>query len=239
MFRWMRTRKIERLAKEAESYSIENYIEAPPAEIENAGGKFSRRLDIRYSLQDDSDSGTPQVGEEKAQFSISPQVAPTTSGIRYSRRVADDSTVLRDNYNSEIILSAMRGLSSDSTFSSALQTLERSRNMSFIDAMLEYISKKQLRDTDVYKAAQVDRRLFSKMVSDRAYKPAKDTCVALCLALKLNLAEASDLLSRAGYTLSHSSKRDIILEFFFKEQVYNITDINEILFRLGQKPLGR
>ena len=57
----------------------------------------------------------------------------------------------------------------------ALRTLEDSTNMSFVDKMLDYINIKHMRDSDVYKAAQVDRRLFSKIVSDRTYKPAKDT----------------------------------------------------------------
>ena len=96
-----------------------------------------------------------------------------------------------------------------------------------------------MRDVDVYKAAQVDRRLFSKIVSDREYKPAKDTCVAFALALRLTLGEAEDLLSRAGYTLSHSSKRDVVIEYFFKEHIYDLNDINDILYQLEQKVIGR
>lgn len=109
----------------------------------------------------------------------------------------------------------------------------------FVDKMLEYIDQKNMKDSQVYKAAQVDRRLFSKIVSDRAYKPAKDTCLALAFALRLSFNEANDLLSRAGYTFSHSSRRDVILEYLFKEQVYNLTEINEILYHLQQKPIGR
>ena len=93
-----------------------------------------------------------------------------------------------------------------------------------------------MKDADVYKAAQVDRRLFSKIVSDREYKPAKDTCVAFAFALKLTLPEAEDLLSRAGYTLSHSSKRDVVIEYFFKEHIYNLNDVNGVLYQLQQDP---
>ena len=96
-----------------------------------------------------------------------------------------------------------------------------------------------MRDSEVYKAAQVDKRLFSKMVSNREYKPSKDTAIALALALELSLEEATDMLSRAGYTFSHSNKRDIIIEFFFREKVYNLMDANDVLYRLNQKLIGR
>ena len=76
-------------------------------------------------------------------------------------------------------------------------------------------------------------------MSDRSYKPAKDTCVAIALALELPLSKAEDLLSRAGYTLSHSSKRDAILEFCFSEGLFDVGMVNDLLYRLGEKTLGR
>ena len=81
--------------------------------------------------------------------------------------------------------------------------------------------------------------MFSKIVTNRDYKPAKDTAIALALALELTLEEANDLLSRAGYTFSHSNKRDIIIEFFFREKIYNLIDANDILYRLDEKLIGR
>lgn len=151
--------------------------------------------------------------------------------IKYSSR--------GDYYNRDTIRSAVRSLSSADSYESVLSMLESNTNLSFVDKLLEHVSRKHLRDPEVYKAAQVDRRLFSKIVSDRTYKPAKDTCIALCLALKLTLDEASDLLSRAGYVFSHSSERDVVLEYFFREGIYDLDDVNEVLFRLDQKVLGR
>ena len=110
---------------------------------------------------------------------------------------------------------------------------------SFVDKLIETIDRKGIRDAVVYKAAQIDRRLFSKIVSDRNYSPSKDTCLALCLALKLKLSEANDMLSRAGYSLSHSVKRDVVLEFFFREGIYDVRKVNDVLYRLGLKRLGR
>ena len=117
--------------------------------------------------------------------------------------------------------------------------LNKNQNQTFVDCLLYYIDSKNLKGSEVYKAAQIDKRLFSKIVSDREYKPSKDTAIALAFALKLSLAEAQNLLSRAGYTLSHSSTRDIIIEYFFREKIYDVIDINEVLYRLKQKMIGR
>lgn len=85
----------------------------------------------------------------------------------------------------------------------------------------------------------MDRRLFSKIMSDRAFRPAKDTALALVFALRLPPSAASDLLGRAGYTLSRSSKRDVIVEYFIQEGIGNLSDINLVLTELGEKPIGR
>ena len=179
----------------------------------------------------EEDEKLQRVDEADVQYSL------RESDVKYSDR--DVRYSLRDNYDSSSIDRAVRSLSSTDSLFRAFRTLEDNTNMSFVDKMLDYINIKHLRDSDVYKAAQVDRRLFSKIVSDRSYKPAKDTCIALSLALKLSLSEANDILSRAGYVLSHSSKRDVVIEYFFREQIYNLNDVNEILFRLEQKLIGR
>ena len=110
---------------------------------------------------------------------------------------------------------------------------------SFVEKMLNLIREKNMIETEVYKAAQIDRRLFSKIISNKDYKPSKDTCISLCFGLKLNLDEAEDLLFRAGYTLSHSIKRDLIIEYFFYSKQFDILQINEVLFQFHEKPLGR
>ena len=117
--------------------------------------------------------------------------------------------------------------------------LTDAKNLTFTGKLIRYIWEKNLVQSSVYKAALMDRRLFSKIISDNEYKPSKDTAIALAFALKLTLSETQDLLSRAGYTLSHSIKRDIILEFFIEEKVYNLNKINCILYELGEKIIGK
>lgn len=144
-----------------------------------------------------------------------------------------------DRYNVNTITTLLRNASSADNFTEMLKALERNVNQSFVDKLLYYIERKGVRDSEVYKAAYVDKRLFSKMISNRDYKPSKDTAISFAFALKLTLDEAYDLLSRAGYTLSHSNKRDIIIEYFFRDKVYDLLMINEVLHNLDLKIIGR
>ena len=120
-----------------------------------------------------------------------------------------------------------------------LAALDDSLNQSFVERLIFYINRKGVKDSMVYKAAHVDKRLFSKIMSDRQYKPAKDTAIALALGLRLTLEETNDLLSRAGYIFSHSDKRDVVIEYFFREGIFDLMDINDVLHQLDLKIIGR
>ena len=108
----------------------------------------------------------------------------------------------------------------------------------FTETLLKLIDKTGKKDSEIYKKANLSKQHFSKIRNNPHYKPTKATAIALAIALELDLADTRDLIGRAGFALTNSSKFDLIIRYFIQQRNYNIIEINMALYEFDQPLLG-
>ena len=111
---------------------------------------------------------------------------------------------------------------------------EKNKDETFSEKMTRLVEESGEKNSVIYKRAQIDRQLFSRIKKNKDYRPSKDTAVALALALKLNLTKAKDFLASAGYALTNSSKRDVIISFFLENEIFDTYLLNDYLYEYNQ-----
>jgi len=153
--------------------------------------------------------------------------------LRYQRRMRN----MEEQEYSLSVDAAPAPMAADFSMEDLQDLLERT-DEGFSATLLHLIDRSGKKDTEVYKRANIDRKLFSKIRSNPNYQPSKPTALAFAMALELSLEETEMLLSRAGLALSHANKQDIVVEFFIKSKNYDIFELNNVLFALDLPTLG-
>ena len=115
---------------------------------------------------------------------------------------------------------------------------ERYEPSGFADALNRYMHEKDMTTGILYTRCFIDRKLVSKIVSNPNYHPSKETVFALCIGLRLNYRESEHFLGLAGYTFNPNSKYDLLIEFSIKNRVYDIDQVNEILYAFHEPCFG-
>lgn len=124
------------------------------------------------------------------------------------------------------------------TDSSDLLEMLENLDAGFSETLLQLIDRTGRKDSEIYRKANVDRKLFSKIRNNADYRPSKTTALAFAFALELDIDETRDFIARAGFALSRSSKFDVIVEYFLLNGKYNINELNEVLFAFDQPLVG-
>lgn len=108
------------------------------------------------------------------------------------------------------------------------EIIQKNLESTFSHYLFALIDERKLKDTEVYKKAGITKQVFSK-IRNPLYQPTFETAIRICLALELNLDDTKDLLGKAGFSLSHSKARDLVIEYCIENKIYDIYDVNAYL----------
>ena len=143
-------------------------------------------------------------------------------------------TDVRDYLDEELDISYHASLSEGS-----LDDALKNPGAGFADHLLQLIIDRDMKNSEVYRGANISKQVFSKILSKKNYHPTKNTICALAISLHLTVDEANELLEKEGMILSDSSRFDLAIKYFLDHQMYNIVDDNIKLYDNGLEPLGQ
>lgn len=219
----------ERLTASLEQYIDDNYA----AEHDDASRRQALlRRNSPASDLDDFRTLKEAVPHEAEEYS-------EESGLPEESIIAEDSVWMEEESAPPRSVRKYRPVKEQPGTASprSLEDIVNHAEETFSQMLLRLIDEKGITDVQAYKRANIDRKLFSKIRSNPDYAPSKRTALALAVSLELSLDETRDLLLRAGYALSHSSRFDLIVEYFIGNGSYDIFTINEALFAFGQQTM--
>ncbi|MBR3357425.1 MAG: macro domain-containing protein [Solobacterium sp.] len=195
-------------------------------------GLSKKLVDSVRSFIDDRYVG---ILQEEEHFYVSPTDIHERKSQRREEKAAANHTVgsiwnIRPNASMERPESAHRP--------QGLERFLKKKEKGFSETLLEKIDASGMKDSEVYRKANISRKHFSKIRSNPDYKPSKNTVIAFAFALGMDLAETKRFLATAGYALSRSSVSDVIVEYFLTTDNHDLYELNEILFLYDQQLIG-
>ncbi len=225
----------EELYKDIRSFVDDNYVE----ELQKDPELFGERRLNSQSLPFPASAPCPAEGAAPKAEKTSRRQSGGFFGKRMSRREkSSPAESMIAPCEEEAVFEDLSAAAPSVSRSLSLEQMLGSIDESFSEMLMRKIDERNMKDSECYKKANIDRKLFSKIRSDRLYKPSKSTVLAFAIALELSLDETADMLQKAGFALSNSSKSDIIIRYFIINGIYDIFTINETLFSFDQKLLG-
>lgn len=206
-----------------ETHDMEVYL----AVLDKRAVELSRELFRRVKEYIDDRYAEKLEKQDSRRQGIFGAHQPNAAVFSVARCTADSATLMEEDFCDE---DECRGMS--------LEERLKNTDETFSQSLLRLIDERGLTDSEVYRRANIDRRLFSKIRCDSEYRPKKQTVLAFALALELTPGEAEQLLKRAGYSLSDSIKGDVIVRFFLENGIYDIYTVNQALFEFDQSLIG-
>lgn len=138
-----------------------------------------------------------------------------------------------DGFSDAISYSISMPMAETGAAAADLEDFLRQSDKTFSEYLLDLLKERDGKDSEVYKRAEVSKQLFSKILNNKDYQPTKNTVLQLAIGLQLDLEQTKKLLEKAGYSLTRSSKADLVVQYYIEREVYSVTFINEALYDCG------
>ena len=195
------------LFDDLKSYIDDNYVDAQSRK-ESRFGRFQRRAER-----------VPFLGN----------AAPAAARADEARDAAPDAGLAREAEACDFCAPSMASAAAVSGLKDYIAQSEST----FSEHLRDLLTERSGKDSEVYKRAEVSKQLFSKILSNRDYQPTKSTAIQLAVGLQLDLEQTQKLLDKAGFSLTRSSRADLVVEYCIRHKIYSVTFINEALDDCG------